>query len=338
MANVVKVAFKTLTKNDFYRINSGGLEHGGGQAYIDFRRSDIPVEQWEEFFAGASQQTIRAQGPAWTFELRNLGIGTVQPKPVVIYQRRQASISLGSQKLPGMSQDANRLEAWRPDLTGFPGMPAGIGVATDVPDALVANLRVFIIRDDSGRFWAGWIQSGAPAVDDPRLLRMFEADAGMVDLDGDYLLDPAQLHWPFSELLGDQSTWDPADLLPDSEPGITYSVQKVRKRDQAAARSVRKLYDNCQISGDQFVFNNKQGKAYLEVHHLIPLGKGGADSAHNMIVVSAQIHKMLHHADVSAIDLSQITNNQLPITIGGQGYTITWHPQHAARVLAHNQP
>jgi hypothetical protein len=26
----------------------------------------------------------------------------------------------------------------------------------------------------------------------------------------------------------------------------------------------------------------------------------------------------------------------LPIKIDGKDYTITWHPQHAARVLAHN--
>ncbi|NUR44969.1 MAG: hypothetical protein HOP91_02270, partial [Sphingomonas sp.] len=152
MANILKVVFKTLTKNDFFRINSAGLALGGGQAYIDFRRSDISVDRWEEFFAGASQRNMRAQGPAWTFELRNLGLATVQPKPVVIYQRRPASISLGSQKLPGNSEDANRLEAWRPDLTGFPSMPGAVAIANDVPDALVANLRIFLLRDDEDRF------------------------------------------------------------------------------------------------------------------------------------------------------------------------------------------
>jgi 5-methylcytosine-specific restriction protein A len=338
VANALKVAFKTLTKNDFYRINSGGLEHGGGQAYLDFRRRDVSVEEWEAFFSGASQQSTRAQGPAWTFAVRNLGIGSVQPKPVVIYQRRQASVSLGSQKLPGKSEDANRLEAWRPDLTGFPAMPGNVAIAPDVPDALVADLRVFLVRDDEDRFWAGWIQGGPPVSDDPRLMRIFELDAGIVDLNGDYSLDEGDIHWPFREIFGDQSTWDEADVLSQPEPEVTYSIQKVRKRDQAAARSVRKLYNNCQISGDQFLFLNKQGKPYLEVHHLIPLGKGGADSTHNMIVVSGHIHKMLHHANVSEIDLSKVADNKLPITIDGTEYTITWHPQHAATIAEQNQP
>jgi 5-methylcytosine-specific restriction protein A len=336
VATVLKFAFKALTKNDFFRINSSGLARGGGQAYIDFRRRDISLDQWEAFFAGASDRTIRAQGPAWEFELRNLGLNTVQARHPIIYQRRRPTVSLGSQKLPGKSEDANRLEAWRPDLTGFPTMPAGIQDAPDVPDNIVEKLRVFIIRDDEDRFWAGWIQGDPPEVDDPRLLRLLEDEAGIIDLAGDYLLDPTKLHWPFAELLGDQAIWDAADVLPHAEPNVTYSVQKVRKRDQAAARSVRKLYQECQISGAEFVFLNKQGKPYLEVHHLIPLGKGGADSAHNMIVVSAQIHKMLHHANVSEIDLSKIAANQLPIKIDGKDYTITWHPQHAARVLAHN--
>lgn len=338
MASVVSVAFKTLTKNDFFRINSSGLAGGGGQAYIDFRRRDISVLQWEAFFAGASQRTNRAQGPAWEFELHNLGINTVQPVRPIIYQRRAPSISLGSQKLPGKSEDANRLEAWRPDLTGFPAMPAGVQEAADVPDAIIAGLRVFILRDDEDHFWAGWIQADPPATDDPRLMQMFELDAGIVNLGGDYALDATDIHWPFRELLGDQAIWDEADVLPEPEPAVTYSVQKVRKRDQAAARSVRKLYDRCQISGDEFVFLNKQDKPYLEVHHLIPLGKGGADSTHNMIVVSGHIHKMLHHANLSEIDLSKIVDNRLPIAIDGKDYTITWHPQHAAMVAAQNLP
>jgi 5-methylcytosine-specific restriction enzyme A len=337
MAEIIKVAFKALTKNDFFRINSSGLALGGGQAYVDFRRSDTSVEEWEQFFQGASQRTIRAQGPAWTFECRNLQLNSVQPKPLTIYQRRPPTISLGSQKLPGMSLEANRVEAWRPDLTGFPAMPEGIDVAGDVPDDLVEDLRVFIVRDSEDRFWAGWIQAGPPPISDPRLLRMFENEAGIIDLSGDYLLDSAQLHWPFAELLGSQPIWDPTDDLELAEPGVAYSLQKIRKRDQAAARSVRRLYDKCQLSGDEFLFMTKSGKPYLEVHHLIPLGKGGADSPHNMIVVSPHIHKMLHYANVSSIDLTQIVNNKLTLTINGESYTITWHPQHAARVLAQAQ-
>ncbi|MEA2999386.1 MAG: 5-methylcytosine-specific restriction enzyme [Sphingomonadales bacterium] len=340
MAAAVALLFKVLTKNDFFRINSGNIGSGGGQAYLDFRTRDVPVQAWESFFAGSAQRTVRTNGPAWTFPVLNLGTGTLQPTPVTAYQRRGPTVSITSQKLPDNSEDANRILAWRPDLTDFPEMPKSVSVAADVPDQLIDGLRVFLIRDDQNRVWAGWIKGQPDNIDDPRLLKMFSGDvaAAIIQLGGDYDIEPTDLHWPLRELGGNPRPWDDDDELETPESSISYSLQKLRRRDQAAARSVRKLYAVCQLTGPEFIFNTRKGKPYLEVHHLIPLGKGGADSPHNMIVVSAQAHKMLHYAEVSAIDLSQVQNNQLPITINGKAYTIIWHPQHAARVLAHNQP
>ena len=54
---------------------------------------------------------------------------------------------------------------------------------------------------------------------------------------------------------------------------------------------------------------------------------------------------MLHYADVSEIDLSQIRTNsdggaQLKIQINGEDYSIHWHPKHAEYVArnAHEGP
>lgn len=368
MAKAINIVFKQLTPSDFYWINQPGLAFGGGQSYIDFDTSDISASTWAGFFQGCPQGA-GASGPYWTFSVRNLGVNTVQHN-VKIGQRRATSFSIRSQKLPEHSQGGRRLHAWSPHFSDFPAIPPGITSAEQVPFALIEGLRIFIIRDDEGEFWAGWTRLLPPGVTDPRLLSMFERKSGLIHLAGDYDIDPAEPHWPFSSeaaseevaqleaapsaannpkpgaagrsqttsLPDDDSLWDPADELESPDPGITYSKQKIRKRNQAAARAVRKLYVSCQISGNAFVFNTSKGKPYLEVHHLIPLGRGGADSPHNMIVVSAHVHKMLHHAVVSPIDLSKMNNNQLSITINGQPATITWHPQHAARVLAHNQP
>ncbi len=82
------------------------------------------------------------------------------------------------------------------------------------------------------------------------------------------------------------------------------------------------------------MFKKSDGTPYTEAHHLIPLGEGGADAPHNLVIVSAHIHRMLHYADVSDIDLSKINNNQLDISINGVPYTITWHSEHAKLVEA----
>jgi 5-methylcytosine-specific restriction protein A len=111
------------------------------------------------------------------------------------------------------------------------------------------------------------------------------------------------------------------------------SIRKVKKRNVKAARLLKALYGECQITGKQYVFSKvSDGAPYLEAHHLIPLGKGGADSPANLVVVSAHIHRMLHFADVSDIDLSKIAKQKLMITIDGVPHVVTWHKAHAAKV------
>jgi 5-methylcytosine-specific restriction protein A len=79
-------------------------------------------------------------------------------------------------------------------------------------------------------------------------------------------------------------------------------------------------------------FQKKDGSWYSEVHHLISLGENGSDSYANAIVISPLIHRMLHYAKVSAIDLSKIKNHKLKIQINDKDYEITWHPDHLKTV------
>ena len=114
-----------------------------------------------------------------------------------------------------------------------------------------------------------------------------------------------------------------------------YSVARVRKRNTRAAAALKRLYNNtCQITGTDYLFKKRDGTYYVEAHHLIPLGDGGADDPRNMVVVSPQLHKMLHHAKVGPIDLSKMEKTSdgtwfLDITINDSTYTIRWHSTHA---------
>lgn len=342
MPKVVSMIFKELTNTDFARINASGYVSGGGQAYIDFRKAIIPIADWDAFFQGVAVRSMRTNGPAWTFPVRNLGTNTVQNE-IVVYQRRSSSISIGSQKLPSNSGSGKRLQAWTPELTGFPASPGVISSASDVPHGLLAGLRVFLIRDIDDVIWAGWTRSKASDFGNSEFDELFDNDEGYLKVKGDWALDPTRPYWPFSiasnvaqGTSGDEPfdpLWDSSDVLHTEELGISYSLQTVRKRNKAAASLVRKLYTECQISGDEFLFTTKSGKPYLEVHHLIPLGKGGADLPYNMVVVSPHVHKMLHYANVSEIAFSKIADNNMVITINDQPYTIAWHPKHAETIL-----
>jgi 5-methylcytosine-specific restriction enzyme A len=369
---ISKVVFKRITASDFYYINQPGLEGGGGQSYIDFDTSDISYLNWSTFFNGVHEQGAKG-GPFWTFAVHNLGSNTIQQN-VKIGQRRATSFSIRSQKLPEHSNGGHRLHAWSPKLTGFPELPVGVGSAEQVPIGLIAGLTIFLIRDENGEFWSGWSHDVSNSLTDRRLVRMFEEHAGFIDLAGEYTIDKKKPNWPFEppEAVGfddqpdllvpaprrasassattedqdneqdrprganDLEGWLDEDELDTPEPDIGYVVGNIRQRDRRAMRSVRKMYSICQITGEEFVFITKKGAPYLEVHHLVPLGRGGADSPHNMIVVSAHAHRMLHYAEVSNIDLSAIKDNKLTIRINGQEFYITWAPKHAEVVLRHN--
>lgn len=115
---------------------------------------------------------------------------------------------------------------------------------------------------------------------------------------------------------------------------------RVRKRNARAVKDLKELYQHrCQITGDEYAFRKQDGTYYTEAHHLLPLGFGGADDPRNIIIVSPLIHRMLHFAEVSEIDLAQIEEAAdgsavLEITVNGEPYRITWHARHAEKVRA----
>ena len=65
---------------------------------------------------------------------------------------------------------------------------------------------------------------------------------------------------------------------------------------------------------------------------MIPLGKGGADSVYNIVILSPLIHRMMHYAKIEDFVLKNIKNNKLPVRINGVKHTITWHHDHAKTV------
>lgn len=345
-----QIIFTKITGADFYNIyKAPGAElRGGGQSYIDFSTATIPVSIWREFFTGVPEARV-THGPRWDFELNSLGLELTQQSR--IYQRRAASVCITSQKLQRTSRRGNRVFAWHPEYANFPQPSRPPTSASDSLIApLIQNLVIYIIRDKDREFWAGWFKRSEPHPHwacDPRLRPMFGSEQGYIDFNDGLEFDETDEFWPFGyvgepergqfkperDRTEDQTT----ELLFDGDvvsEGERYRevVRRIRSRNTKAAKKLKELYGKCQLTGDKFVFVKLDGKPYLEVHHLIPLGEGGADEPHNVVVVSAHMHRMLHYANVSEIDLSKITDNKLDVEINGEAYTISWHPAHSKLV------
>src|SRR2546427_2087720 len=337
MQKVACIVFRELTDADFFNITKPpGVEKlGGGQSYVDVSTSAVTLANWRELLKGTKEQ-VGKDGPVWHPLLRSLGASSKGPQKVKIAQRRPASVAIRSQKLG--SRESNRVYAWRPDLTGFP-KPANSKVRGHIN-----NLHIYIARLKNGELWAGWVQTGLPRpgwATNSALKRMFTTPEGFIRFGAGVSFDTGASGWPFwvggKRSLKQQEREQEALLFDEDEvammsrfPEEKEGFRKIRVRNAKASRKLKALYKNrCQISGDKYAFKKVDGEVYSEAHHLVPLGEGGADSVYNIVILSPLLHRMLHYARVEGLKLKDVQDNKLPISINGESYVITWHPNHA---------
>jgi 5-methylcytosine-specific restriction protein A len=339
---VETLVYRRMTYADFRHINKSGGEElgGGGQSYIDFPINDIQLNKWFAFLG--NHIGTGAQGrPQWNIKINSLGISA--PTNLKIYQRRAASVSIASQKIH--SRLANRVPSWHPDN----GFPSDYNPANE-------NLVIYIVKTIDGEYWAGWfLENQIPAtwIGNTTLSKMFtQESAGYTKFNRKIFIETTNKIWPFyfdaKTVINDIPTENDVETeleledtspklqeLIDSNthPEIVNRVMRIRQRNNKLVRNLKNLYKGkCQISGEEFTFVKKNGELYSEVHHLIPLGENGSDSYANAIVVSPLIHRMLHYAEVSEINLNDIIDGKLPVTINGVEYEISWHSDHMSTV------
>ncbi len=340
---VESIVFRRMTYADYRHINKVGGEEqgGGGQSYIDFPIANIGLQEWYSFLGGHTS-TGAGNRPKWDFKIQSLGLAVNED--IRIYQRRPASVSIASQKLPEHSRGGKRIASWHPNNSFPPDYN---------PDS--DNLVIYIIKTTDREYWAGWfLKNDIPKnwnIND-ELKVLFEEESGKIDVETKVLFDTENKDWPFyfnaqtivnqiktdddveEDLLSQDTSPKLANLEDDDvAPEVKERIFKIRKRNNKIVKELKKLYGGkCQITGETMTFRKKNGELYSEVHHLIPLGESGSDSYANAIVISPLIHRMLHYADVSEIDLNNIVDNKLKITINGDEYEITWLPQHLETV------
>lgn len=81
-------------------------------------------------------------------------------------------------------------------------------------------------------------------------------------------------------------------------------MRKVRaskqfKRNQKVAEWARRRADDdaCLLCNQVLDFNDKEGRPYLEVHHVVPLSEGGMDNIYNVVALCPNCHKKMHLAN-----------------------------------------
>lgn len=150
---VRSIVYRALSDADFFNINKprGSEQKGGGQSYIDFPIRNISIADWNSFFIGIKGLSTQNGkiGPVWELPVKSLGLhSSANTQKVKIYQRRQQSISIASQKLD--SSRSNRILAWHPD-NNFP-YPMDNSNRNQCPDGLV----VYLISTFTNDVYAGW--------------------------------------------------------------------------------------------------------------------------------------------------------------------------------------
>lgn len=342
-------------------------EGGGGQSYIDFPMTTVRPKDWVKFFAGQKKEGSHGR-PFWNIPVNSLGLGMPQTAKIgqrrdASYAiRAQKLLSKKSNRLyswhptytgfpvpkdPSVHEAISNLvvyliRAEEGDYWAGWFQTAKPKTEWEVETRLAPLFNAedgYIYLDPGVKFDEndlGWPFRAAVGSSSSTSVAAIALPAKVsaqvlkkATLKG-ASKSPAKLPSAYSSKT-EQQIMD--DLLSedfvDAQAAKKQVVVSVLERNQRMVAALKALYGGeCQLTGTEHAFKKANGDIYCEAHHLIPLGVGGADSPYNLIIVSPLVHRMLHYAVVSEIDLSKISDNKLHITINDEPFTITWDPKH----------
>ncbi len=81
-----------------------------------------------------------------------------------------------------------------------------------------------------------------------------------------------------------------------SGPADTYTATTQQRRRNPLLQLAAKAKANgvCQLCGITLEYKDKQGRPYLEAHHIIPLSENGPDELSNMVALCPNCHRKMH--------------------------------------------
>ena len=133
--------------------------------------------------------------------------------------------------------------------------------------------------------------------------------------------------WMFPLILQKDSQFIPESLLNENiaqkkKAAENLSLAELKKRaeqnesDRVSSRSVssdvyirdafvaeyakRRANGICQLCGQKAPFSNKEGKPYLECHHIQWISEGGSDTVENTVALCPNCHRKMHVLNLSS--------------------------------------
>ena len=95
--------------------------------------------------------------------------------------------------------------------------------------------------------------------------------------------------------LSDDELLEQAKMIHNGPAHVYTSVTQQRQRDPRLVLAAKRRANGiCQLCGKMLDFNDRQGKPYLEVHHIIPLSENGPDELSNMVALCPNCHRRMH--------------------------------------------
>jgi len=72
------------------------------------------------------------------------------------------------------------------------------------------------------------------------------------------------------------------------------TVDQYDRNEYVKEYALRRAKGNCQLCGNKAPFTNKNGRPFLEVHHIEYLRNGGKDSVSNVVALCPNCHRKVH--------------------------------------------
>jgi hypothetical protein len=313
--------FRQVTDNDFLNIErhpSNGPIGGGGALYLE-----VPSRVAPKLIAMLGQGGTVDVGAK--IDARAIGApGMVAPLEFLPKSGNRLRLFQNRQSGPTI-----RHPAWRPAL-GFPQASDNIRTTKQAHKVIGRGLSVFVVKTTSGDFYAGYVTGGFPAKwpIHAGLRSAFAKRADVVNLSGALFLDPGSVGLPFrssasapavrrsptvsNSMLNRRATallgTIAAPPAGQKSPAKTGSASTGFKRDPRVAAWVRQeAKGKCESCGKASPFVT-EGKPFLEVHHVRPLGEGGSDRVQNAVAVCPNCHRAFHYSDNADKKLQQLYN------------------------------
>ncbi|MBE3587300.1 MAG: HNH endonuclease [Thermoanaerobacteraceae bacterium] len=100
--------------------------------------------------------------------------------------------------------------------------------------------------------------------------------------------------------LTDEVLWQRINFAPREASTRQVSTTTYERNPYVAEYAKRRAKGKCQLCKQPAPFNDRDGKPFLEVHHIVWLSRGGEDTINNTVALCPNCHRKMHVLDLAA--------------------------------------